>query len=58
MTDSVKDTRAKATPPLTGESHVDDELSNQVLAVAMKPNLVRALIQRGDCVERRGLHSQ
>jgi hypothetical protein len=44
---SVKEMASQASESLTGESHVDDELSNQVLAVAMKLNLVSALIQRG-----------
>jgi hypothetical protein len=44
---SVKDTRAKATPPLTGKGHAEKEPDDQALAGLMKPNLVRALIQRG-----------
>jgi hypothetical protein len=44
---SVKDTRAKATAPLTGKGHAEGEPDDQALAGAMKPNLVRALIQRG-----------
>jgi methylthioribose-1-phosphate isomerase len=44
---SMKDTRAKATPPLTGKGHAEKEPDDQALAGLMKPNLVRALIQRG-----------
>jgi hypothetical protein len=47
MVISVKDTRAKATSPLTGKGHAEEEPDDQALAGAMKPNLVRALIQRG-----------
>jgi len=36
----VKEMASEASEPLASESHVDDELSNQVLAVAMKPYLV------------------
>jgi hypothetical protein len=37
----------KTSPLLTAEGHAGDEPDDQVLAVAMKPNLVSALIQRG-----------
>ena len=44
---SVKETSPKASATLTGEGHAAEEREDQALACAMKPNLVRALIQRG-----------
>jgi hypothetical protein len=44
---SVKESAAKATATLTGEGHQTRPQADQALAGAMKPNLVRALIQRG-----------
>jgi len=44
---SVKETVSQASEPLTGESHGEGGCVDQVAAEAMKPNLVRALIQRG-----------
>jgi len=44
---SVKDTGAKANTPLTGKGHAEEEPDDQALTGEMKPNLIRALIQRG-----------
>ena len=44
---SVKETVLKASATLTSEGHVARGLNDQALAGLMKPNLVRALIQRG-----------
>ena len=44
---SVKVMLAKANEALTGEGHVGNGDDDQALAWVMKPNLVRALIQRG-----------
>ena len=44
---SVKDIVPKANAPLTIEGHDGEVLDNQALTGLMKPNLVRALIQRG-----------
>ena len=43
----MKEMLAKANEALTGEGHVGNGEDDQALAWVMKPNLVRALIQRG-----------
>jgi hypothetical protein len=43
----VKEMLSKAIAFLTGEGHEAKVFDAQALAGAMKPNLVRALIQRG-----------
>lgn len=44
---SLKDVVLKVSTTLTSECHAAEELDNQALAVLMKWNFVRALIQRG-----------
>jgi hypothetical protein len=44
---SVKQAGAKASVILTGKGHGDAGTADRTLAGAMKPNLVRGLIQRG-----------
>lgn len=44
---SVKEMGPKAKEPLTGKGHAEKALEDQALAGWMKPNLVRAFIQRG-----------
>lgn len=47
MTISVKEMLSKTSEYLTGEGHAGKAHDDQALAGVMKPNLVRALIQRG-----------
>jgi hypothetical protein len=44
---NVKEMQSEATGSLTGEGHQTRREADQALAGVMKPNLVRALIQRG-----------
>lgn len=44
---SVKETRVETNAVLPDEGHGDIASGDQALAGVMKPNLVRALIQRG-----------
>ena len=44
---SVKELMSKASEFLTGEGHAGNAHDGQAVAVEIKPNLVRALIQRG-----------
>jgi hypothetical protein len=44
---NVKEMQSEATGSLTGEGHQTRGEADQALAGVMKPNLVRALIQRG-----------
>ncbi len=44
---SVKEMHTKTSDSLTGKGHAEGWRDNQALAGAMKPNLIRVLIQRG-----------